>query len=61
MLDVKHSEEWNREVLRPLVAEDPRRARAIGEGALMRLWHGARSFERYREEFGLNARASKAA
>jgi len=61
VLDVKHSEEWNREVLRPLVAEDPRRARAIGEGALMRLWHGARSFERYREEFGLNARASKAA
>jgi Iron-containing redox enzyme len=60
VLDVKHSEEWNREVIRPLVAEDPRRGRAIGEGALMRLWHGARSFERYREEFGLNAR-SKAA
>ena len=48
MLDVKHSEAWNREVLRPLVAEDPRRARAIGEGAVMRLWHGARCFERYR-------------
>ena len=60
VLDVKHSEEWNREVIQPLVAEDPRRARAIGEGALMRLWHGARSFERYREEFALNAR-SKAA
>ena len=29
VLDVKHSEAWNREVLRPLVAEDPRRARAI--------------------------------
>ena len=43
VLDVKHSEAWNREVLRPLVAEDPRRARAIGEGAVMRLWHGARS------------------
>jgi hypothetical protein len=55
VLDVKHSEEWNREVIRPLVAEDPRRARSIGEGALMRLWHGARSFERYRAEFGLNA------
>lgn len=53
ILDVKHSEEWNREVLRSLVREDPRRARAIGEGAIMRLWHGARSFERYREHFGL--------
>jgi hypothetical protein len=61
VLDVKHSEEWNREVLRPLVAEDPRRARAIGEGAMMRLWHGARSFERYREEFGLSAPRSRAA
>jgi len=53
VLDIKHSEAWNREVLRPLVAEDPRRARAIGEGAVMRLWHGARTFERYRREFGL--------
>ena len=53
VLDVKHSEEWNREVLRPLVAEDPRRARAIGEGAILRLWNGARSFERYRQEYGL--------
>jgi len=53
VLDIKHSEEWNREVLRPLVAEDPRRARAIAEGAVMRLWHGARSFDRYRAEFGL--------
>ena len=53
VLDVKHSEAWNREVLRPLVAEDPRRARAIGEGAVIRLWHGARTFERYRREFGL--------
>jgi hypothetical protein len=52
ILDVKHSEAWNREALRPLVAEDPRRARAIGQGALMRLWHGARTFERYRREFG---------
>jgi hypothetical protein len=61
VLDIKHSEEWNREVLRPLVAEDPRRTRAIGEGAVMRLWHGARSFERYREEFGLSEPSSKAA
>lgn len=53
VLDVKHSEAWNREVLRPLVAEDPRRAQAIGEGAVIRLWHGARCFARYRQEFGL--------
>jgi hypothetical protein len=59
VLDIKHSEEWNREVLRPLVAEDPRRARAIGEGAVMRLWHGARSFDRYRQEFGLSFSAKK--
>ncbi len=52
-LDVKHSEAWNREVLWPLVAEDPRRARPIAEGALMRLTAGARCFERYRQELGL--------
>lgn len=61
ILDVKHSEAWNREVLRPLVAEDPRRAQAIGEGAVMRLWHGARCFDRYRREFGLTDARSKAA
>lgn len=61
VLDVKHSEAWNREVLRPLVAEDPRRARAVGEGAVMRLWHGARTFERYRREFGLDVVRSIAA
>jgi hypothetical protein len=61
ILDVKHSEAWNREVLRPLVTEDPRRARAIGEGAVMRLWHGARTFERYRREFGLVSARSEAA
>ena len=47
-LDVKHSEDWNREALRPLVEEDPRRARAIAEGALIRLKCGERCFERYR-------------
>ncbi|MDC0713298.1 iron-containing redox enzyme family protein [Stigmatella sp. ncwal1] len=52
-LDVKHSEAWNKEVLWPLVAEDPRVARPIAEGALMRLMAGARCFERYRQELGL--------
>lgn len=50
VLDVKHSEDWNREALIPLVAEDPRRATAIAEGALIRLRCGERCFERYREE-----------
>jgi hypothetical protein len=53
ILDVKHSECWNREVLRPLVAKDARRAQAIGEGAVIRLWHGARCFDCYRRHFGL--------
>ena len=50
VLDVKHSEAWNREAIRPLVAEDPRRAIAMAEGALIRLRCGARCFERYRQE-----------
>jgi hypothetical protein len=50
VLDVKHSEAWNREALRPLVEEDPRRAVAMAEGALIRLHCGARCFERYRSE-----------
>ena len=60
VLDVKHSEAWNAEVLLPLVSEDPRRAQAIGEGALMRLWHGARCFERYRQEFNIPAERTAA-
>jgi hypothetical protein len=54
VLDVKHSEAWNAEALRPLVAEDPRRAASIAEGALIRLRCGERCFERYREAFGVN-------
>ena len=49
-LDVKHSAAWNAEAIIPAVAEDPRRARAIAEGALIRLNCGARCFERYRSE-----------
>ena len=47
-LDVRHSAAWNEEALRPLVAEDPARARAIAEGALIRLACGARCYEAYR-------------
>ena len=50
VLDVKHSADWNREALRPLVEEDPRRAVAIAEGALMRLRCGERCFHRYRQQ-----------
>jgi len=54
ILDVKHSQHWNAEILEPLVAEDPRRAAAIAEGALLRLWCGQQCFIRYRREFGLS-------
>ncbi|HEX4209246.1 MAG TPA: iron-containing redox enzyme family protein [Candidatus Binataceae bacterium] len=49
ILDVKHSAAWNEEVIESLVAEDPRIAIAIAEGALMRLTCGARCFARYRD------------
>ncbi|HEY6910239.1 MAG TPA: iron-containing redox enzyme family protein [Myxococcales bacterium] len=52
-LDLQHSAAWNREVLLPLVAQEPRAAQAIAEGALMRLRAGARCFARYRRELGL--------
>jgi len=53
VLDIKHSRDWNDEAIRPLVAEDPRRATAMAEGALIRLYCGARCFDRYRAHFGL--------
>jgi hypothetical protein len=53
VLDIKHSMAWNTEAIKPLVSENPEVAIAIAEGALMRLECGARCFERYRSEFGL--------
>src|SRR5205085_3334380 len=53
VLDVKHSADWNREAIRPAVEEDPRRATAMAEGALIRLKCGERCFERYRAHFNL--------
>jgi heme oxygenase-like protein len=47
-LDIQHSAAWNAEVVHPLVEADPRCARAIAEGALLRLAAGARCFETYR-------------
>jgi hypothetical protein len=52
-LDVKHSADWNREAIAPAIAEDPRRAVAMAEGALIRLTCGARCYARYRAQFGL--------
>jgi len=54
-LDIKHSDAWNREVLRPLVAQNPDVAPALAEGALLRLTAGARCFERYRHELRFDA------
>ena len=54
-LDIQHSNAWNAEVLRPLVMEDPARARPLAEGALLRLRAGAACFQRYRARFGLDA------
>jgi hypothetical protein len=48
-IDVKHSATWNENALKPLVAEDPRRARAIAEGALIRMRCAERCFDRYAE------------
>ncbi|MET0251161.1 MAG: iron-containing redox enzyme family protein [Novosphingobium sp.] len=50
VLDVKHSTDWNAKVLAPLVAEEPQRATALAEGALIRLRAGQRCFDRYRSE-----------
>lgn len=49
-LDIKHSEQWNREVIEPLVSSNHELARPIAEGALLRLAAGARCFARYRSQ-----------
>ena len=48
-LDVKHSRTWNENALKPLIAEEPRRARFIAEGALIRMHAARRCFDRYAE------------
>ena len=53
VLDVKHSQAWNNEVIAPLVAGDFARARSVAEGAVMRLLCGLRCFEVYRRNFGI--------
>ena len=54
-IDVVHWEGWRDEALIPVLEQQPEVARFIAEGALMRLSAGARSYERYRREFGLDA------
>ena len=55
VLDVKHSVAWNREIIHSILAEEPRAATAIAEGALLRLTCGERCFRRYRKQFGLES------
>lgn len=56
-LDVKHSEDWNREILRPVMAETPEVGRWIAEGALLRLHAGAACYDAYRAHlWGENVR-----
>lgn len=50
VIDIRHSNDWNKEVIRPLLEQDPSLARSIAEGALVRLYAGARCFARYRAE-----------
>src|SRR5262249_49784096 len=59
VLDIKHSEAWNREIYLSIVADNPEAARWIAEGALMRLQCGAACFALYRRHFwgGDGARA----
>jgi hypothetical protein len=53
VLDVKHARDWLAEAIHPMVAEDPRRATAMAEGALIRLSCGALCFDFYRSELGV--------
>ena len=53
-LDVEHSKAWNAQVIKSLIKSNSDIARAIAEGALMRLECGAKCFKRYKKQFGIN-------
>ncbi|MFJ1269933.1 iron-containing redox enzyme family protein [Legionella lytica] len=53
-MDIKHSESWNKEILMPLIQDNPALIPPIAEGALLRLNAGKRCFERYRYELNVN-------
>lgn len=57
-LDVSHARAWLREVIRPLVEDDPACGQFIAEGALMRLACGARCFARYAAELQIEEAAA---
>jgi Iron-containing redox enzyme len=54
-IDVTHWNGWRDQALVPLIREQPELTVHIAEGALIRLHAGARTFARYRREFGLGA------
>jgi hypothetical protein len=56
-IDVVHWNGWRDEALIPVIAARPDLMAHLAEGALMRLAAGARTFERYRREFGLSPEA----
>lgn len=61
VLDIKHSEAWNREIFHSIVATAPHAARFIAEGALMRLQCGADCFDAYRRHlWGGDGKAARA-
>lgn len=53
VLDIKHSNAWNKEIIHPLVAANNECAQYFAEGALMRLQCGKLCFDRYSRELGL--------
>lgn len=58
-LDILHSREWIKEIIRPLVVSNPECALFIAEGALMRLTCGQQCFDRYSRELGLDKKELK--
>ncbi len=50
-IDILHARAWIKEVLTPLIDDDPQCAPFIAEGALMRLLCGQRCFDRYQQHF----------
>ena len=55
-LDIKHSDDWNSNVLLPLAQTFPHAIPFIAEGALMRLLCGARCFDAYRNHLWAQSR-----
>jgi len=54
VIDIIHSKNWIREIIRPLIRENLEYAQYIAEGALMRLHSGKLCFDRYASELHLD-------